>query len=150
MGSPSSHTHSESARPTVLVVDDDEYVHGALEAALRGLHVQLLTARTAAEGERLALLHQPALAIVDVGLPDVDGYELTARLRAGGMTRMRVIILTGYSPDEATAKRAGADALLGKPFRLHVFLDLVRAQLGAKADEDSRVPMPAAQSSGLA
>jgi len=44
---------------SVLIVDDDEYVLGTLEAALRGLRVRLLTARTAAEGEALALQHRP-------------------------------------------------------------------------------------------
>ncbi len=149
MGSPGPSTHLENGRPAVLVVDDDEYVHGALEAALRGLHLHLLTASTAAEGERLALLHEPALAIVDVGLPDADGYELTAHLRSAGLTRTRVIILTGHSPDQAAAREAGADALLGKPFRLHVFLDLVRSQLGARSEAEPRLSV-AAPTSGVA
>ncbi len=85
--------------------------------------------------------HEPALAIVDVGLPDVDGFELTARLRRAGLTRTRVIILTGYSAEESAVREAGADALLGKPFRLHAFLDVVRTQLAARADSDEREPV---------
>jgi DNA-binding response OmpR family regulator len=114
----------------VLIVDDDEYVFGALEAALRGLHLRLLIASTASEGAALALEHRPALAIIDVGLPDLDGYQLTSSLRRHGLTDMRILILTGHAPDEEAARDAGADALVAKPFSLHQFLDLVREQLG--------------------
>ena len=133
--------HSISPRsPCVLVVDDDEYVHGALEAALRGLRVHLLTAHTAAEGEALALQHHPLLAIIDVGLPDTDGYRLTAALRGSpSLASMRILILTGQSPDASAAAAAGANGLIQKPFRLHNFLDLVREQLGNREHEEHRM-----------
>ncbi|MGA3057748.1 MAG: response regulator [Candidatus Limnocylindrales bacterium] len=117
---------------SVLVVDDDEYVLGTLEATLRGLRVHLLTASTAAEGEALALQHRPVLAIVDVGLPDRNGYRLAADLRlAPSLAGMRILILTGQSPDEIAARHSGVNGLILKPFRLHHFLDLVREQLGS-------------------
>jgi DNA-binding response OmpR family regulator len=125
----------------VLIVDDDEYVHGALEAALRGLRVRLLTAHTAAEGEALALEHHPVLAIVDVGLPDRDGYVLTADMRrARSLDSMKILILTGQSPDLHKATAAGANGVVQKPFRLHHFLDIVRQQLGSREHEESRFP----------
>jgi len=129
--------------PCVLIVDDDEYVHGALEAALRGLRVHLLTAQTAAEGEALAFQHHPLLAIVDVGLPDRNGYQLTADLRRSpSLASMRILILTGQSPDQDAAADAGANGLIQKPFRLHHFLDLVREQLGNNRDrEEVRLPV---------
>ena len=127
--------------PCVLIVDDDEYVHGALEAALRGLRVHLLTAHTAGEGEELALQYRPLLAIVDVGLPDRDGYQLTADLRGEpALSAMRILILTGQSPDENAANHAGANGLIQKPFRLHHFLDVVREQLGSREHDDVRMP----------
>jgi len=135
--------HELSPRtPAVLIVDDDEYVHGALVAALRGLKVRLLTAHTAAEGEMLALANQPVLAIVDVGLPDRNGYQLTADMRrAPSLLGMKVLILTGQSPDQEAAIQCGADGLIGKPFRLHAFLDIVREQLGR--DHTDMTVMPA-------
>jgi len=127
--------------PSVLIVDDDEYVHGALVAALRGLRVRLLTAHTAAEGEALALANEPVLAIIDVGLPDRDGYRLTADLRrVPALLGMKVLILTGQSPDQEAAEQAGADGLIGKPFRLHAFLDIVREQLGREHAEMAAMP----------
>jgi DNA-binding response OmpR family regulator len=131
----------------VLIIDDDEYVHGALEAALRGLRLHLLTAHTATEGEALALEHRPHLAIVDVGLPDRDGYRLTADMRrAPSLKGMRVLILTGQSPDLVAARNAGANGVVLKPFRLHHFLDLVREQLDIRDPESA--PMPAVLARG--
>jgi DNA-binding response OmpR family regulator len=131
MTTPSAIHELSPRSPSVLIVDDDEYVHGALVAALRGLRVRLLTAHTAAEGEALALAYEPVLAIVDVGLPDRDGYQLTADMRrVPSLIGMKVLILTGQSPDPEAAMRAGADGLIGKPFRLHAFLDIVKEQLG--------------------
>ena len=133
--------HPGNRSPSVLIVDDDEYVHGALEAALRGLRVHLLTAHTAAEGEFLAMQYRPVLAIVDVGLPDRDGYRLTADLRRSpSLAVMRILILTGQSPDEAAARDSGANGLILKPFRLHHFLDAVREQLGSREHEPERMP----------
>jgi DNA-binding response OmpR family regulator len=126
---------------SVLIVDDDEYVLGTLEAALRGLRVHLLTARTAAEGEALALQHHPLLAIVDVGLPDRNGYRLAADLRmAPSLAGMRILILTGQSPDEVAARNSGVNGLIQKPFRLHHFLDLVRDQLDNRERDEALVP----------
>jgi DNA-binding response OmpR family regulator len=131
-----------------LIVDDDEYVHGALEAALRGLRVHLLTAHTAAEGEALAIQHRPLLAIVDVGLPDRDGYQLTADLRRfPALAGMRVLILTGQSPDQDAARSSGANGLVLKPFRLHHFLDCVREQLGSR-EHDEPTTLPAVLARG--
>ena len=112
--------------PTILVVDDDEYIHGTLRAALRGLRPTLIQARTAADGFALATEHRPELAILDVGLPDASGYELARRLRGTpGLEGLRILILTGYEPDPAAGERAGSDGVLGKPFRLHEFLAIV-------------------------
>jgi DNA-binding response OmpR family regulator len=138
--------HSQS----VLVVDDDEYVLGTLEAALRGLRVHLLTALTAAEGEALALRHRPLLAIVDVGLPDRNGYRLAADLRqAPSLAGMRILILTGQSPDEAAARASGVNGLILKPFRLHHFLDLVREQLDHRPLGEVRAAAVLASSVGV-
>lgn len=110
----------------MLVVDDDEYVHATLAAALRRLRPTVIRAQTAMDGLELAIHHRPDIAIVDLGLPDSDGYELTRRLRAEPDLRdLRIVILTGYEPDPTASQRAGANAILGKPFRLHEFLATV-------------------------
>jgi two-component system KDP operon response regulator KdpE len=123
------------AGPIILVVDDDEYVHTTLAAALRGLHPEIVRAATAAAGLQLALDRRPDLAIVDVGLPDLDGYALTRAMRSRPeLADLRICILTGHMPDEALAREAGANAIIGKPFRLNEFLDVIRSQLRVTAD----------------
>jgi DNA-binding response OmpR family regulator len=123
------------AVPVILVVDDDEYVHSTLAAAMRGLRPEIILAATAADGLRLALAHLPDLAIVDVGLPDQDGYALTRAMRERPeLADLRICILTGHLPDEALAREAGANAIIGKPFRLNEFLDTVRGQLKITAE----------------
>jgi DNA-binding response OmpR family regulator len=118
------------AAPVILVVDDDEYVHSTLSAALRGLQPDIIQAMTAADGLRLALDRRPNLAIIDVGLPDLDGYALTRSMRARPeLTDLRICILTGHRPDQALADEAGANAILAKPFRLAEFVEVVRSQL---------------------
>jgi two-component system KDP operon response regulator KdpE len=118
------------AVPVILVVDDDEYVHSTLAAAMRGLRPEIIRAATAADGLELALDRRPDLAIVDVGLPDLDGYALVRALRSRPeLVDLRICILTGHLPDEELAREAGANAIIGKPFRLNEFLDTVRGQL---------------------
>jgi DNA-binding response OmpR family regulator len=109
--------------PVVLVVDDDEYVHAALAAALRSLKPEVIRATTAEEGLGMAIERVPDIAIIDLGLPDTDGYSLTRRIRAIAELRdTRILILTGHLPDQDAARDAGADAILAKPFRLNEFL----------------------------
>ncbi len=118
------------AVPVILVVDDDEYVHSTLAAAMRALRPEIIRASTAADGLRQALDRRPDIAIVDVGLPDLDGYALTRAMRAHAeLADIRICILTGHLPDEARARAAGANAIIGKPFRLNEFLDTIRGQL---------------------
>ena len=124
------------AAPVILVVDDDEYVHATLAAALRALRAEIVRATTATQGLDLALARLPDVAIVDVGLPDLDGYALTRALRARSeLGGLRICILTGHRPDELLAREAGADAIIGKPFRLDDFLATIRDQLRRQPGE---------------
>jgi two-component system, sensor histidine kinase len=119
-------------RPVILIVDDDDYVHGAVRAVLRRMQATVVRAATAAEGRSLAREEPPDLAIVDVGLPDGDGYELARSLKADAAPReLRTVILTGYAPDESAAAASHVDAVIGKPFRLHEFLATVERLLVA-------------------
>jgi DNA-binding response OmpR family regulator len=119
---------------TILLVDDDEYVHVALTATLRSLRATILRATTAAEALELARSQPPDLAIIDLGLPDADGYQLTRWLRAEpGLDELRILMITGQSPDERAARKAGADQILGKPFKLHEFMEAVTRHLGSRS-----------------
>ena len=101
----------------VLVIED----HGDSREALRillernGHHV--FTAATGLEGVALAESSMPDVVLVDIGLPELDGYEVARRVRASTDRRFTLVALTGYASetDRARAKRAGFDAYLVKP-----------------------------------
>jgi DNA-binding response OmpR family regulator len=134
-------TRRHRTRPVILVVDDDDYVHSTLGAALRSLRPDIVRAGNAVEGLRQALARRPDLAIIDLGLPDLDGYALTEMLREKPeLADLRICILTGYLPDEVRALAAGANAIVGKPFRLDDFLAVIRAQLRGPAGSSATRP----------
>ena len=102
----------------VLVVEDQQDLRESLTVLLE---IMGLTVRDAASGaDALALLStwQPAVALVDIGLPDIDGFDLARRIRANGdFADIQLIAMTGFSENthRAEALDAGFDAYLVKP-----------------------------------
>jgi CheY-like chemotaxis protein len=100
----------------VLVVDDDAAFRGLATRVLRGWgHMVIGEAGTVADAVRRAVELEPDVALVDVGLPDGDGFALTRRLVA--LPHPPRVVLVSVSADAAqqpAARRAGAVALLPK------------------------------------
>lgn len=124
-----------NARPLVLVADDDRDI---LELVCYGLErsgYDVLRAGDGAEALRLARALQPDLAVLDVMIPTMNGYQVTRELRDGQETRaLPVILLTArvQESDIALGLDAGADDYVKKPFspeelRLRVQAVLCRA-----------------------
>ncbi|MCW5804463.1 MAG: PAS domain S-box protein [Deltaproteobacteria bacterium] len=116
----------------ILIVDDNEDARLLLAEVLESLghHV-----RTAGDGEAaLALLHEyaPDTAILDIGLPGMDGYALAAEIRKVRPAGIVLFALSGYAQpsDVARATAAGFDAHLAKPLDVHDLLDHLE-RLGA-------------------
>ena len=114
-----------ACRCSVLVVEDNDDARQMLHAllALEGHAVR--AARDGASALALAAQSSPDVALIDIGLPDIDGYDLARRLRAAAAgRRLSLIALTGYgqAADQRRAAEAGFDAHLVKPVsseRLH-------------------------------
>ena len=107
-----------TGRRHILIVDDNEDARKMLEAALvlDGHIVQ--GARDGVSALALAADSPPELALIDIGLPDIDGYEVARRLRAtDGGRRIALVALTGFgqAEDRRRAFAAGFDAHLTKP-----------------------------------
>jgi DNA-binding response OmpR family regulator len=126
-----------TTRPTrLLVVDDNDDAAQSLALVLR---IEGHEVETATDGEAaLRLLDRfvPAAAILDIGLPTMNGYELAAALRADPRTRGIVLIaLTGYGqgPDRRRALDAGFDEHLVKPVEFDKLLATLDALLGRDA-----------------
>ncbi len=113
---------SDSAAPRqhrVLIVDDDVDIARFLELNLAAEGFDVVVAHNGAEGFKVAREHNPDLAILDLMMPEVDGLELTRRLRADPMLGLvPIIMLTakGLTVDKVVGLTAGADDYLIKPF----------------------------------
>lgn len=118
------------SRVRVLLVDDDPAVLGAVNAALGPEGYEVEWASDGAAALRAALDAPPALMVVDVGMPRIDGWELCEILRRQSHTRdVPVLFLTGHSAlrDRITALQVGGTDFLTKPFRAEELRAKVRA-----------------------
>ncbi|HEX8113157.1 MAG TPA: ATP-binding protein [Kofleriaceae bacterium] len=119
---------TEAGKHRILVVDDNEDARGLLADILRQLGHDV---RAAGDGpQALAMVREftPDVAVLDIGLPDMDGYELAAQLRrALPATPVRLIALSGYgqASDRARSKAAGFDGHLVKPVEVRRLLDAI-------------------------
>ena len=127
---PASGSRGATLQRRVLIVDDDADSADLLVQLLemRGHHA--LSVNSAAHALAVAVEFQPEVAILDVGLPDMSGYELAQVLRnCEGLAECKLIAVTGYSGDAvlARSKMAGFDLHLVKPVDLEL---LARSVLG--------------------
>jgi two-component system CheB/CheR fusion protein len=112
----------------VLIVDDDGPAAGAMRRLLarRGHRIEVVSSGREAVGAALAT--RPHAVLLDVGLPDVDGYTVACRLRQErALDRTLIVAMTGYTSAEhlRRARRAGFDAHLPKPVDLDALLNLL-------------------------
>jgi len=118
------------ARPEVLIVDDREENLVALESLLADLEVRVIRARSGNEALALTLEHEFALALVDVQMPGMDGYEMVAILRQDRRTELLPVIFLSavYAGDYYHIKgiEAGAVDFLEKPIVPAILLGKVR------------------------
>src|SRR5688572_1763563 len=102
----------------VLIVEDNDDTRHMMQEVLKFSGHEVRTARDGASGLALAAEARPDVALIDIGLPDVDGYEVARRMRAspGGRT-IGLVAITGYgqAEDQRRAYEAGFDAHLTKP-----------------------------------
>jgi two-component system, OmpR family, KDP operon response regulator KdpE len=122
----------------VLVVDDENSIRRYLRAALSA---QGFTVHEAASGEealRAVLRDRPDIIILDLGLPDFDGIEVTRRLREWSQTPIIILSVREAENDKIAALDAGADDYLTKPFgtgELMARMRVAMRRLTSKADE---------------
>jgi two-component system, sensor histidine kinase len=102
----------------VLIVEDNDDMRQMLHEALAFSGHEVREARDGVTALAAAAELRPDVALIDIGLPDLDGYEVARRLRASpGGRRMGLVALTGYGQpeDQRKAFDAGFDAHLTKP-----------------------------------
>jgi two-component system, OmpR family, response regulator len=114
----------------LLVVDDEPFLRDAVADSLRFLGFDVTTAENGAEALRLAREHPFDLMVLDVMLPDTDGFDVVRRLRRDG-SRVPVIFLTARDTqaDKVTGLTIGGDDYMTKPFGLEELAARIRTVL---------------------
>ena len=115
--------------PVILVIDDEVQMRRFLRTSLGSSGYQMIEAETGADGLRDAAARNPDLVLLDLGLPDLDGLVVTARLREWSKTPIIVISARGQEEDKIKALDAGADDYLTKPFGVGELLARIRVAL---------------------
>ncbi len=113
----------------ILVIDDELSIRRFLAASVDPADHQVIEASDGATGIRLAATSSPDVILLDLGLPDIDGVEVTRRIRE--WTQIPIIILSarGEDDDKVNALDAGANDYLTKPFSLPELFARIRVAL---------------------
>lgn len=113
----------------ILVVDDDPKILKALDQALRKEGYEVYRAADGEEALQMSHEIDPDLIVLDIMLPKLDGFEVCAKLRAGGNVPILILSARGEEMDKVVGFNVGADDYLTKPFRLSELVLRVRAIL---------------------
>jgi CheY-like chemotaxis protein len=121
--------------PKILLVEDNEMNRDMLSRRLQKRGYEVVIAEDGEQGVRLAQFETPALVLMDMSLPVLDGWEATRQLKADPVTRsIPVIALTAHAMagDRERALEAGADDFDTKPVELTRLLEKIEALLAKK------------------
>src|SRR6201998_2872882 len=126
--------------PQVYVVDDDVSVREALSSLIRSAGLTVRTFASASESLRGLEQEQPGCLVLDIQLPDINGFELQQRL-ATDHIQIPIIFLTGHGdiPMSVRAIKAGAVEFLTKPFDDEYLLATIRSAI-ARDNKNERAP----------
>jgi two-component system KDP operon response regulator KdpE len=119
--------------PRILVIDDEPQILRALRTILSAHQYQVTVAQTGEQGLALAAAEQPDLIILDLGLPDLDGITVCARLREWTQTPIIILSVRNQERDKVKALDQGADDYLVKPFGIEELLARIRVALRHQA-----------------
>jgi two-component system, sensor histidine kinase len=129
---------NRSADPLLVVlVEDNQDIRESMKELLTELGHTVHSAADGASGAELILRVQPDVAIVDIGLPILDGCQVATRVRSqSGGERVRLVAMTGYGQesDRRRAHDAGFDAFLVKPADTAAVIEILSSQQGASAE----------------
>jgi two-component system, OmpR family, KDP operon response regulator KdpE len=117
------------SRPLVLVVEDEPQMRRFIRATLTSHEYRLLETSTSAEALHLARTYNPELVLLDLGLPDGDGIQVTRQIREWSQMPVIIISARGREDDKVTALDAGANDYLTKPFGINELLARMRVAL---------------------
>ncbi len=124
--------------PVVVLIEDEAQMRKFVHLALESQGYRVIDAETGRDGLQQAAAHTPDLVLLDLGLPDMDGLEVTRRLREWTATPIIVISARGLEQQKVEALDAGADDYLTKPFGNAELMARIRVALrhGSRSSRD--------------
>lgn len=131
---------SQGPRRTVLVIEDDESITHLLRLYLENDGFRVAAAADGRAGVAAHEREQPALVILDLRLPEVDGWEVFRRIRAASQTPVLMLTASELEDDLVRGLEMGAEDYVRKPFRPRELLSRVRAVLRRRAAAGGDVP----------
>jgi two-component system response regulator MprA len=130
------HAGNESG-PVIVVIDDEPGIVDFIELGLRQEGYRVVSARTAADGLRLVRDASPRAVILDVGLPDDDGFSILERIRSESEVPVVMLTARGELEDRVRGLDLGADDYLAKPFHFAELLARLRAHLRRQPETEA-------------
>lgn len=124
----------------VLVVEDEPPMRKFIRASLVSHGYRVLEAERAVEAMALVTSHRPEIVLLDLGLPDGDGLDVTRQIREWSPVPIIVLSARGREDDKVTALDAGADDYLTKPFGVNELLARMRVALRHAPSEGGTSP----------
>jgi len=127
----------------ILLIEDEPQMRRFLRITLQTQGYRLIESATARDGLMQATTRNPDVVLLDLGLPDLDGLEVTKRLREWNQTPIIVISAREQEQDKVKALDAGADDYLTKPFNASELLARIRVALrhAARQNTDKNEPV---------
>ena len=129
------------AGAAILVIDDEPQIRRFLRLGLEGHGYAVIEAASAQEGLRLAVARRPELVILDLGLPDREGFEVLAALREWSRVPVFVLSVRSREGEKVRAFDLGADDYVVKPFGMPELLARIKAALRRSAEGESADPV---------
>lgn len=124
-------------KPQILLIEDEPQMRRFLRVTLQSQGYRLIEAETGEDGLTQVASRKPAVILLDLGLPDMDGLEVTEKLREWTSTPIIVISAREQERDKVRALDAGADDYLTKPFGADELLARIRVSLRHLARRES-------------
>src|SRR5215204_3656794 len=127
--------------PRVLVVDDEPAIHRFLSPALLANDYEVLKAETAGEALRRIASDAPDIVVPDLGLPDMDGKDVIARVRQWSEVPIIVLSARDREAEKIEALDLGADDFVNKPFGVGELLARMRTALRHRMEREAQTPV---------
>ena len=123
-------TAAQGAKPLALVIDDDPYLSKVLCYALRMNRFRCTTAPTGSDGVKAVAKRRPDVILLDLLLPDMDGFEVVTRIQQISPVPILVMTALPEARNKVKALGLGAHDFLSKPFDLDEMVGKVNALIG--------------------